>query len=92
LSDALTKKLVAKRIHELTEAILKEAASGNMDAWKELANRTEGKVAERLEITGNVDLGMRIAAARERRRLAGNANIDAESDLPSLPVASLKPV
>ena len=45
-----------------------------MFAFKELADRLEGKVIQQIEMSGNVDLGLRIAAARERRRLAAANN------------------
>ena len=77
MTEALLKKLVLKRANDLAEALLREAQAGNVAAWKEAADRTEGRVAEKIEISGNVDLGLRIAAARERRRLRSTSDIDA---------------
>jgi hypothetical protein len=77
MSEALMRKLVLKRANALAEALIREAESGNVLAWKEAADRTEGRVAEKIEVSGNVDLGVRIAAARERRRLRSASDVDA---------------
>jgi hypothetical protein len=78
LSDALLAKLVRKKALAVAQALISKAEEGDVFAFRELADRTEGKVADRIEVSGNVDLGLRIAAARERRRLA-RANDDAVS-------------
>jgi hypothetical protein len=79
LTDALVKRLGTKKALEAATALIEEAIKGNVGAFKELADRIEGKVAEKIEVSGNVDLGLRIAAARERRRLrSGTSEVDAE--------------
>ena len=55
ISEAL-KDLLAKDpvlLKEVVQAILKEVKSGNTQAFKELLDRTEGKVAEKGEGTEN---------------------------------------
>jgi hypothetical protein len=108
ITAALVAKMVRKRAASIAEALIKEAERGNVFAFNSLADRVEGKVVQQIEVSGNVDLGVRIAAARERRRLAA-ANDDAvvtaqecdgdheesqaqENALVSLPLASPKPV
>ena len=79
LTEALIKRLGKKRAIEVATALIDEAAAGNVPAFNALADRIEGKVAEKIEVSGNVDLGLRIAAARERRRLrSGTNDVDAE--------------
>jgi hypothetical protein len=74
-------RLGKKRALEVAAALINEAAQGNVFAFKELADRTEGKVADRLEVSGAVDLGLRIAAARQRLRLAATNNNAVANDL-----------
>jgi hypothetical protein len=76
LSDALLAKLVRKKALAVAKALISKAEDGDVFAFKELADRTEGKVVQQIEVSGNVDLGLRIAAARQRRRL-GSTNSDA---------------
>ena len=55
ISEAL-KGLLASNpqlLKELVEAIIKEAKKGNVQAFKELSDRTEGKVADKIEGTEN---------------------------------------
>ena len=77
LTEALIKRLGKKRAIEVATALIDEAAAGNVPAFNALADRIEGKVAEKIEVSGNVDLGLRIAAARERRRLRSTSDVDA---------------
>jgi hypothetical protein len=68
LTEALIAKLGRKRAFEVATALIDTAAKGDVSAFKELADRLEGKVPQQIEVSGNVDLGVRIASARDRRR------------------------
>jgi hypothetical protein len=70
LTEALIARLGKRRALEVATALINEAAEGNVFAFKELADRLEGKVAQRIELEGHVDLGLRIAEARKRRAAA----------------------
>lgn len=37
----------------LSESIIRSALKGNVNAWREIADRTEGKAVQKMELSGN---------------------------------------
>jgi hypothetical protein len=91
LTAALIARLGRKRALEVATALIDEAAEGNVFAFKELADRLEGKVAQRIELEGHVDLGLRIAEARRRRAEAREHLAEDESQAQETALAILPP-
>ena len=44
-----------KGLDKVADAVVRDAALGNKDAWMEIGNRLEGKPGNTLEISGNPD-------------------------------------
>jgi hypothetical protein len=66
LTDPLT-ELVRMRGFKMAWALVKSAEKGNVNAWREIADRVEGKVAETVDVTHTVQLSIAIQEARARR-------------------------